>query len=349
MPRDTPPRRRLWAVAAALRSERALTGEVSRRLHPLPLDIDGGGVAEWKMDEIQGLKRAALQAEDYRLASEMAELHTVLSPSSGEDCALLSGPPSELEEEARFFFRFGFCVLRGVFAGDHLQRLRSAWRRAQRPFRQEWQANVADDPQRQEARRLNSTFLDLPVDRLYAGLVAQLTAGEEEPEDAVLLDLLDPPRLVALLKRILVTDQWTELRLPGLLQSRTYPPREDPGGDARGYIGWHRDHDGPGLGVSANPAAVIKAFTYFEDVDESNGATTVVPGSHVLTFDPRGAFEMQRGGVARPLSGAPAEGESWEDRPLEDDWTANTYQVQPQSAMANAHKIVCCAGDVALL
>ena len=102
------------------------------------------------------------------------------------------------------------------------------------------------------------------------------------------------------------------------------------------------------MGVSTNPAAVIKAFTYFEDVDASHGATTVVPGSHVLTFDPRDAFQMQHGGVARPLSGAPADGETWEDRPLDDDWTANTYQVQPQSAMVNAHKIVCQAGDVAL-
>ena len=75
---------------------------------------------------------------------------------------------------------------------------------------------------------------------------------------------VDPPRLVALLTRILVTDQWTELRMPGLLQARTFPARDDPEGDGRGYIGWHRDHDGPGLGVSANPAAVIKAFTYFE-------------------------------------------------------------------------------------
>ena len=29
-------------------------------------------------------------------------------------------------------------------------------------------------------------------------------------------------------------------------QARTFPARDDPEGDGRGYIGWHRDHDGPG-------------------------------------------------------------------------------------------------------
>ena len=51
----------------------------------------------------------------------------------------------------------------------------------------------------------------------------------------------------------------------------------DTGGDNRGYIGWHRDRDGPGIGVSCNPGAIIKVFTYMEDVQENGGPTTVVP------------------------------------------------------------------------
>ena len=37
-------------------------------------------------------------------------------------------------------------------------------------------------------------------------------------------------------------------------------------------------------------------FTYFEDVDEDDGCTTLVPGSNALTFDPRHAFRMQTDG-----------------------------------------------------
>ena len=74
----------------------------------------------------------------------------------------------------------------------------------------------------------------------------------------------------------------------------------------------------------------------------------------MLTFDPRDAFTMEKGGVAvggiGGVSGPPAEGEDWSTRPIEDDWTANVYQVQPQSAITDVigHKLVCKAGDVAL-
>ena len=61
-------------------------------------------------------------------------------------------------------------------------------------------------------------------------------------------------------------------------------------------------------------------------MEEGGGPTTVVPGSNVLTFDPRSAFEMQTDGVATEVSGG--------------------YRVQPQSAMVGAHRLVCSAGDV---
>jgi len=50
------------------------------------------------------------------------------------------------------------------------------------------------------------------------------------------------------------------------------------------------------------------------------------------------------------VTGPPGEGEDWKDRPIADDWTANVYQVQPQSALTEVigHKLVCKAGDVAL-
>eukprot|EP01050_Picozoa_sp_SAG11_P036125 SAG11_NODE_13590_length_648_cov_1.204007_2_plen_61_part_01 len=59
----------------------------------------------------------------------------------------------------------------------------------------------------------------------------------------------------------------------------------------------------------------------------------------MLCFDPRDAFTMMKDGVAvggiGAVSGEPGEGETWADRPLADDWTANVYQVQPQSAITD--------------
>ena len=336
---------RLKAVATALRSAGPAVGVVSEQLKPLPLDVAGAGgnflhllapffslaarfylvppcflahfrcentgIAQSKLDEIAAEKAKALAASDFRLASEMHDLHTVLSNAEPGDRAVYASYPdprtSTVEEQAAFFYRFGFCVLPEVWSGEQLGSnytscphhffatmflerllallgLRAAWRRRQRPAIEKRNLTFMESNPGLD-RRQDSTFVDIPTDELFGGLIEQLSAGEH-PEDAVLLDLIDPPRLNALLTRLFVTDEWTELRMPGLLQSRTYPARDDPGGDGRGYIGkspppphnsissrgvserllavpgWHRDHDGPGLGVSANPAAVIKVFTY---------------------------------------------------------------------------------------
>lgn len=337
-------------VGVALRSAGlSAMGEVSETLQPLPLDTRGGGVALSKLKENRESERAALSAGDYRLAAEMRDLHSVLSPGTAEDLQDLDArfPLADTEAQARFFYRFGFCILPAAFVGEHLQRLRAAWRRNQRPQREAWLAKASAE-EHAASRGRSATYFDVPSAKLFGGLSAQLDqgAGADAP-DAVLLDLVDPQPLVALLQRLLVHDQWSSLRMGGLFQPRTYPPREDSGGDARGYIGWHRDRDGPGIGLSCNPGAIVKVFTYLEDVHENGGPTTVVPGSNALTFDPRDAFTMTTDGVPIKLSGAPADND-WSNRPLSDDWTANTYKVQPQSAMPNAHRLVCKAGDVAL-
>eukprot|EP01046_Picozoa_sp_COSAG06_P039288 COSAG06_NODE_4622_length_4092_cov_2.411971_6_plen_255_part_00 len=164
--------RRLEAVATALRAAGPAVGEISESLKPLPLDVEGGGVAQWKLDEIAGKRDRALDAKDYRLASELHDLHTILTTAEPSDRAVFESYPdpetSTVEEQAQFFYRcgnavvyasfyghlprqardkdeetldntpdlrrrFGFCVLPRVFTGDHFQQLRAAWRRRQRP------------------------------------------------------------------------------------------------------------------------------------------------------------------------------------------------------------------------
>ena len=66
-------------------------------------------------------------------------------------------------------------------------------------------------------RSSNPNFVDIPTSQLFAELnrqVAEAPAGSEYP-DAVLLDLVDPPPLVALLRKLLVHDEWTTLRMCG--------------------------------------------------------------------------------------------------------------------------------------
>jgi hypothetical protein len=103
------PTAHLRAIGTALRSATATTGEVSEALQPLPLDTVGGGVAAWKLEEIQGREQAALADGDYRLAAEMRDLHSVLSPeeSTAERHDALLPPANDVEARARFFYRFG--------------------------------------------------------------------------------------------------------------------------------------------------------------------------------------------------------------------------------------------------
>ena len=116
--RSSGPAARLRSVGVALRAAGlAVTGEKSTLLHPLPLDSLGGGVAPAKLAEILAAEAAALAAADYRLAAEMHDLHSVLSPASPADLSdlstlSLSFDSSDVEAQARFFYRFGFCILR---------------------------------------------------------------------------------------------------------------------------------------------------------------------------------------------------------------------------------------------
>ena len=320
-------RRRLRALAAAVASsapvelgqlgppQRVPLGRVSDALLPLPLDTGGSGVSAAKLRQIREQQRSAVQAQDYRLAAELTDLLRVLDQPGGPSRELSSDDFAfdTLEESERCFLWHGFTILRGVFQGEHLERLRAAWRRTQRPMREDWQRQVAEEwgdasrnaaEQRGDAgvveRSSNPNFMDIATSELFASLAAQVAAdpsGSGDYPDAVLLDLIDPPPLVALLRRLLVHDEWTRLRMFAI-QSRTYSTSEHTKSElgTRGYIGWHRDFAGPGIGIQENPSAVIKCFTYFEDVEEDGGCTTLVPGSNALTFDPRHAFRMTTDG-----------------------------------------------------
>ena len=244
-------------------------GETLAEFLPLPLDVKGRGVAPDALDRIEQRKRAAIEAEDYRAAAECHDLLTVLQPVTvGSELTLADASPPTLEGQRDFFRQFGFVVLRKVFAGDNLDRLVAAWRRVQRPAGpiwreqlriQEQEAAEFDKTQRPDEtaaefyrrrsvagkdRKIGRNFFDIAKDDLFAGLRDELRAGAHDspPLGATLLDLLDPPRLVALLKALL----GNELHMFAI-QARTYPASSPAsaagsgfGTDAdelRGYIG----------------------------------------------------------------------------------------------------------------
>ena len=195
----------------------ASVGAVPASLLPLPLDVHGRGIAPHKLEQLRALKQEAVAAEDYRAAAEMHDLLTVLDPSSAPLTVADAAAPADVDAQLAFFHQHGFLVLPGVFAGEQLAKLQAAWRRVQRPALPRWRAQleVQEAEQRQPltefyrrrpARAISRNFFDVPTPELYAGLRADLEAGMKSPDDAVLLDLLDPPRLTDILKAILGQD-----------------------------------------------------------------------------------------------------------------------------------------------
>jgi hypothetical protein len=83
-------------------------------------------------------------------------------------------------------------------------------------------------------------------------------------------------------------------------------------------------------------------------------ATTVVPGSHRLTFDPRNAFTMVDGfdfpapPTADPAAAAAAAATAASDAQKAAEHVDPYYHVQPQSAMPSPFKFAVNAGDVCL-
>jgi hypothetical protein len=255
----------------------AAVGETLTEFLPLPLDVKGKGLAPDVLARIEQRKRTAVEAEDFRAAAECHDLLTVLQPVTiGSELTLADASPPTLEGQRAFFRKFGFVVLPKVFAGEALDRLVAAWRRVQRPAGPIWREKLRlqekeaiefDHTQRPDEsaaefyrrrsaagkdRKIGRNYYDLTMDELFAGLREELraAAASKAPPGAVLhegmalLDLLDPPRLVAVLKALL----GDELHMFAI-QPRTYPASSPVsavgsgfGVDAdelRGYIGAH--------------------------------------------------------------------------------------------------------------
>ena len=84
------------------RSPPLSVGEISESLKPLPLDVEGGGVAQWKLEEIASKRDRALEVKDYRLASELDDLHTILTTVKPEERQPWSPPRCERPRSLRF-------------------------------------------------------------------------------------------------------------------------------------------------------------------------------------------------------------------------------------------------------
>ena len=100
------------------------------------MDADGRHTPEHQR-YLAELQAAAVAAEDFGRAQHIQTLRRVLDPANAltpEQCA-----PETPEEQASFFFRNGFVILRGCLEGEALARCQSAWSALESHARPAWE------------------------------------------------------------------------------------------------------------------------------------------------------------------------------------------------------------------
>ena len=217
----------------------------------LPLQLGG------ENEDVEASLAAAVAARDFRQAALLQDLLFVVSPKpalSVADCA-----PTDADAAANFFLQNGFVCVRELFPPLLLARIQKAWQRAQAPARASWHdalamghggntlyfENQAEVNKMLLTRRRNewsdagnvalaesAPDRALPHGRLFFDIPVQDFFSEalQEDGDPALLDVIDPPKLLEILSRILGDDAL----LVGV-QPRTVPPEKEGG-----YTTWHR-------------------------------------------------------------------------------------------------------------
>jgi hypothetical protein len=218
------PAARCGSVAVAL-----LVASESSSLLPLRVDAQFHALPE-EVQRVQEAITEAAEAQDFRKAAALQDLLHVVEPKpplSVDDCC-----PDSPEKCLDFFLREGFVCIRDLFDADQLQRLQHQWRQAQAPIRTLWdEAKLVAGNFIGEDFQAEDRFAHIPHGRLWFDIPLPLLFQEAADGDPIMLEIIDPPRLVSVLEQVVGPD----VRLVGI-QPRTVPPE-----DNQGYTAWHRD------------------------------------------------------------------------------------------------------------
>ena len=251
-----PPRRRMLLSrkrADPLPSD-VVPLRVDRQVHPLPQELA----------RVHDAIAAAVAHRDFREAALLQDLLHVVDPKPSltvEACA------PELPEDARdFFLREGFVCVQNCFTQEHLWRLQEAWRRAQEEPQKLWEeARLVAGNFSGEDFQPSPKFSKLPHGRLFYDIPLDIFLADyrraydrrthhdkhRARTDAVLLDLVDPPRLMKVLHEVIGPD----VRLSSI-QPRTVPAEQGP--SEGGYTSWHRY-----LSLSVLPCLSLAPAAFF--------------------------------------------------------------------------------------
>ena len=259
---------------SAMRRLRATTAHVARRQESAAAPSEAGGSllplrvgADFhppppELQRVRNALAAAVGAQDFRLASSLQDLLHVAEPKP--PLTLDACCPESPDECLAFFLREGFVCVRNLFDSQQMKRMQAHWRRAQAPTQTLWdEAKLVAGNFIGEDFKPQPRFAHFPHGRLWFDLPLQDFFGAGDP----MLDLIDPPRLLSVLEKVVGSD----VRLL-TVQPRTVPPETN-----QGYTGWHRDGIEPPTNDSHPHCRRVKVFVNMFDTAEDQGCTSVGP------------------------------------------------------------------------
>ena len=208
-----------WYLDSATSATTAAEQPETLQLLPLRVGPDFHP-APTELQRIRDCIQDAADAGNFRLAASLQDLLFVAEPKP--PLTLEACSPESPDECLEFFLREGFVCIRNLFSATEIQRMQSQWRQAQSPTRALWDdaklvaGNFIGEDFKPEPR-----FAHFPHGRLWFDIpLEDFFAGATDPSgDPIMLDLIDAPRLMTVLEKVIGPD----VRLL-TVQPRTVPP-----------------------------------------------------------------------------------------------------------------------------
>ena len=161
---------------------------------PLAQNADGSITAD-ALVELHERELAAAASGEYRLAAQLRDLREVLGPRP--PLTLEQASPAGVDEQYEFFLQNGFLVVPRVLVGERLLRAQRAYAAAMAEPRHEWEQERARGEGIGREGGLRWATGSDAYRTFYSGKFTDLMA-----EDDVFLDLVDSPKLLPVLMRV---------------------------------------------------------------------------------------------------------------------------------------------------
>ena len=197
-------------------------------------------------------------------------------------CSMREGGPSQ-EACAQHLLEHGFLLVDDILVGDELSTAQSALNLHMEPAREKWMAALARGVQ--PGDELEGQIVVSPPSDGYFDIPRVV---EQEQS---FMDIVAHARITSILDKVIGQD----LQLLNI-QCRNYPAQSaDKAAETGGYAGWHTDR---AYGVVHNNqhALHVVVMFYFFDVGLHDGATALVPDSH-LVYDKSELLASQKEGA----------------------------------------------------